>query len=132
MDQVSQGKQRLRNITDLLQERITQYVSRQPIGVDGPKFQEEFSQIKIENDMVNTFFDEINKMSDHFTFNFVETLKADLETILLTLYQSATECATFFTFMLVMLRRLSPIEGSFANTLMLAKSVALRINSDHS
>ena len=81
--------------------------------------------------MVNTFFDEINKMSDHFTFNFVESLKSDLETILQTLYQSATECATFFTFMLCMLRRLSPIDGSFANTLMLAKSVALRINSDH-
>jgi len=82
--------------------------------------------------MVNTFFDEINKMSDHFTFNFIEALKSDLETILLTLYQSATECATFFTFILVMLRRLPPIEGSFANTLILAKSVALRINSDHS
>jgi len=32
--------------------------------------------------MVNTFFDEIHKMSDHFTFNFVESLKMDFEAIL--------------------------------------------------
>ncbi len=61
-------------------------MSRQPTGGDGPSFQAEFSQIKIENDMVSTFFDEINKMSDHFTFNFVESLKSELETILQTLY----------------------------------------------
>jgi hypothetical protein len=61
-------------------------VSRQPTGGDGPYFQAELSQIKTENNMVNTFLDEINKMSDHFTFNFVESLKSELETILQTLY----------------------------------------------
>lgn len=63
--------------------------------------------------MVNTFFDEIHKMSDHFTFKFIESLKLDFEAILATLYQSATECATFFSFLICMLRRLSPLEGSF-------------------
>ena len=28
--------------------------------------------------MVNTFFDEIHKMSDTFVFNFIETLKQDV------------------------------------------------------
>ena len=32
--------------------------------------------------MVNTFFDEIHKMSDHFTFNFIEILKLDIEALL--------------------------------------------------
>jgi len=45
-----------------------------PVG-DEPSYLSEFGQLKIENDMVNTFFDEIHRMSDHFTFNFVESLK---------------------------------------------------------
>lgn len=80
--------------------------------------------------MVNTFFDEIHRMSDAFVFNFVESLKQDFETIVQTLYLSATECATFFTFLISMLRRLSPIDGSFTNTLILAKMTANRINAD--
>jgi len=80
--------------------------------------------------MVSTFFDEIHKMSDHFSFNFVESLKLDFETLLATLYISATECSTFFTYLLSMLRRLSPIDGAFTNTLLLAKQTAIRINSD--
>lgn len=122
----------------MLQERITHFVSKQATGdSNGDKnneivsYQQEFSQLKIENDMVNTFFDEIHHMSDAFVFNFIETLKQDFETILQTLYQSATECATFFTFLISMLRRLSPIDGSFTNTLILAKMTATRINSDH-
>lgn len=121
-----------------MQERISQFVSRNnnqnnSAGGDdsqGVSFQQEFSQLKIDNDMVNTFFDESHKMSDHFTFNFIETLKLDFEIILTTLYQSSTECATFFTYLLGMLRRLSPIDGSFTNTLLLCKQTAVRINSD--
>jgi hypothetical protein len=71
--------------------------------------------------MVNTFFDEINKMSDHFTYNFVEYLKQDMENILSIIQQSATEQSTYFTFMTIMLRRLSPIDGAFANTLLHCK-----------
>lgn len=36
------------------------------------------SQLRIENDMVTTFFDNITKLSDHFTFSFVEELKKDV------------------------------------------------------
>jgi hypothetical protein len=61
------AKQRHRSIMDILHERITQYVSNENAS--------EFSQLKIENDMVNTFFDEIHRMSEQFTFNFIETLK---------------------------------------------------------
>lgn len=90
----------------------------------------EFSQLKIENDLVNVFFDEIHKMSDSFTFNFIEALKQDIEQIMVTLFQSGTEIATFYTLLTIMLRRLSPIESSFANTLIFAKQLALKINQD--
>jgi len=79
--------------------------------------------------MVNTFFDEIHKMSDHFTFNFVESLKQDLDGIMQVLNLSATECGTFYTFLIVMLRRLSPIDGAFASTMGLCKLLAMKINS---
>jgi hypothetical protein len=122
MDQISSSGQRLpRSITDLLHEKITNFVNRN-IAVGGePSYQAEFAQLKIENDMVNTFFDEIHKMSDHFTFNFVESLKQDLENIMQILNLGATECGTFYTFLTVMLRRLSPNEGAFTSTLMLCK-----------
>jgi hypothetical protein len=38
----------------------------------------EMSQLRIENDMVTTFFDNVTKLSDHFTFSFVEELKKDV------------------------------------------------------
>lgn len=82
--------------------------------------------------MVNTFFDEIHKMSDHFTFNFVESLKQELDTIMQVIQQSATEQATCFTLLTLMLRRLSPIDGAFANTLLLCKQIIQRLNSDQS
>ena len=99
---------------------------------DEISYQAEFGQLKIENDMVNTFFDEIHKMSDHFTFNFVESLKQDLDNIMQVLNHSATECGTFFTFLNVLLRRLSPIDGAFTSTMILTKQIALRINSSSS
>ncbi len=44
----------------------------------------EMSQLRIENDMVTTFFDNITKLSDHFTFSFVEELKKDVRNSNLT------------------------------------------------
>jgi hypothetical protein len=82
--------------------------------------------------MVNTFFDSINKMSDSFTFSFIEELKQDIESILHTLYANATECITFFTFLLVLLRRLCPVDGAFTNTLLFTKTLIARINKDES
>ncbi len=38
----------------------------------------ELSQMRFENDMVTTFFDNITKLSDNFTFSFVEELKKDV------------------------------------------------------
>jgi hypothetical protein len=46
------------------------------------------SQLRIENDMVTTFFDNITKLSDHFTFSFVEELKKDVSTLFT--YSSST------------------------------------------
>jgi hypothetical protein len=56
--------------------------------------------------MVTTFFDNVTKLSDHFTFSFVEELKKDIDMIIQTLYQSANELAVFYTYLLMLLRKL--------------------------
>lgn len=63
-------KQAKKTITDVLQEIIT--------NRSGKDTNNEMSQLRIENDMVTTFFDNITKLSDHFTFSFVEELKKDV------------------------------------------------------
>jgi hypothetical protein len=111
----------------VLHDKITQFVTK------NAEYGAEFNKLKIENDMVNTFFDEINKMSDGFTFNFIEELKHDVEKnglLLDTLYHSATECSTFFSFLLVLLRRLCPVDGAFTNTMLFTKMLINRINRD--
>jgi len=65
-------KQHKKTITDVLQDIITNKSSKDTNN--------EMSQLRIENDMVTTFFDNITKLSDHFTFSFVEELKKDVRT----------------------------------------------------
>lgn len=115
---------RTKTITDVLHDKITNFVTK------NTEYGVEFNKLKIENDMVNTFFDEINKMSDQFTFNFIEELKIDIESLLNTLYNSATECSTFFSFLLVLLRRLCPVDAAFTNTLLFTKILIGHINKD--
>ena len=63
----------------MLNERIQAFVQKPDTQLSGATdYAAEFSQLKIENDLVSSFFDEIHKMSDAFTFNFVETLKQDV------------------------------------------------------
>jgi hypothetical protein len=69
-------KQQKKTITDVLQDIITNKSNKDTNN--------EMSQLRIENDMVTTFFDNITKLSDHFTFSFVEELKKDVRNLNLT------------------------------------------------
>lgn len=91
--------------------------------------------------MVTTFFDNVTKLSDHFTFSLVEELKKDvtqyiynlnlqIDLIVQILYQSANEIAIFYTYLLMFLRKLSPVQNSFTNTLMFCKTLSRKINED--
>jgi hypothetical protein len=80
--------------------------------------------------MVTTFFDNITRLSDHFTFSFVEELKKDIDVIVGTLYQSANELAIFYTYLLMLLKKLQPVQGTFVNTLIFCKTLAKKINED--
>ena len=63
-------KQQKKTITDILQDMIANKSAKDTNN--------EMSQLRIENDMVTTFFDNVTKLSDHFTFSFVEELKKDV------------------------------------------------------
>lgn len=80
--------------------------------------------------MVFAFFSGVHQLSDHFAFNFIEELKLDIEDIVLTLYKSANELATFYTFLLMLLRNASTNDSSFTNTLIFCKSLAAKLNED--
>jgi hypothetical protein len=73
-------RQQRKTIADILQDIIT--------NKSGKDTNNEMSQLRIENDMVTTFFDNITKLSDHFTFSFVEELKKDVSSfnVLINLY----------------------------------------------
>ena len=60
----------------------------------------------------------------------MEFLKQDLDSVVAVIQQSPTEQSTYFTFMTIMLRRLSPIDGAFANTLLHCKQLITRLNND--
>ena len=59
-----------KSITELLHEKIANSNLRDSKG--------EMSLLKFENDMVTTFFDSIVKLSDQFTYSFIEELKRDV------------------------------------------------------
>lgn len=74
-------KIKMKSISDILNERIQAFVQKPDTSLSGgTDYAAEFSQLKIENDLVSSFFDEIHRMSDAFTFNFIETLKQDVST----------------------------------------------------
>ena len=71
----------------------------------------EISLLRVENDMVTSFFDNIGKFSDHFVTQFVEELRKDIDNLTLTLYTSRNELAIFSIYLAMLLRRLSPLSG---------------------
>ncbi len=77
----------------------------------------EISILRVENDMVTTFFDNIGKFSDQFVSQFIEELRKDIDNLTLTIYSSSNELAIFNTYLVMLLRRLSPLSTSFYQTL---------------
>ncbi len=111
-----------KSITDVLHELIT---SRSAKDTNN-----EISILRFENDMVTTFFDNITRFSDQFTYSFIEDMKKDIDSIVQTLYQGANELAIFYTYLLMILRKLSPVSGSFTNTLIFCKNLSRKLNDD--
>ena len=86
--------------------------------------------MKVEGDLVTSFFDQVDKMNDQTLYNFIEDLKRDIELIMNILYNSTNEMIVFFTYLLMLLKKLNPIDHSFTNTLHMCKNLAKEINNE--
>lgn len=91
---------------------------------------EELQALKIENDMVTSFFDSVGRLQDSSLYGFIEELKKDIEVIMQILYNSTNEMVCFFTYLSVMLRQLNPIDHSYTNVVAMCKNLAREINEE--
>lgn len=90
----------------------------------------EASKLKVEGDLVTSFFDQVDQLDDHTLFQFIEDMKRDKDLIMQTLFGSANEMIVFFSYLLLMLKRLQPISNSFTNTMQMTKELAGQINDE--
>ena len=90
----------------------------------------EISMLRVENDMVTSFFDNIEKFSDAFVVSFIEEMKKDMDSLTLTLYSSSNELAIFWTYLVMLLRRLSPLNSAFYSTKSFCQELAKKTVED--
>lgn len=90
----------------------------------------EISLLRVENDMVAAFFDSLARFSETFTHAFVEDLRRDVDTLVSTLFYSAGELVLFWTYMLVLLRKLDQQSTSFFSAIQLLKTLIARVQDD--
>jgi len=110
----------IKSILSYLNDKITTFLMS---GQD-PALQ----TIKIEGDLVTSFFESVNKLSDMTLYNFIEDLKKDIELIMQVIFNSGNEMTVFFTYLLILLKKLSPTDHSFTNTVHMIKNLAREIN----
>lgn len=115
-------KVKKKSVTEVLHEIITFTTMKDTNN--------EISILRVENDMVTTFFDNIGKFSDQFVSSFIEELRKDLDNLTLTIYSSSNELAIFNTYLIMLLRRLSHLSTSFYQTLQFCKHLAKKVIED--
>ena len=112
----------MKTIMSYLNEKVTNFIMNEK--------DPSLAQLKIEGDMVTSFFDAVDKMSDQSLYTFIEDMKKDIEVIMQILYNSTNEMIVFFTYLLLILKKLNPIDHSFTNAMHMCKNLAKEINED--
>lgn len=83
----------------------------------------ELGKIKIEGDLVTTFFDMVTAIDDSTLFQFIEDMKRDKELVMQILFGATNEMIVFFSYLLLMLKRLEPQSHSFTSVMHLLKEL---------
>jgi len=122
LDQQANPQPQTKTIISYLNDKITTFLMS---GKDP-----EMEKIRIDGDLVTAFFDSVDKISDSMLFSFIEEMKKDIDLIMQILYASTNEMIVFFTYLLMMLKKLSPVDHSFTNTIQMCKNMAKEINID--
>ena len=123
LDQNANPQAQNKTIISYLNDKITTFLMS---GKD-----KDLQQLKIEGDLVTSFFDNVDRMADSTLYAFIEDMKKDIDLILQILYNSTNEMIVFFTYLLILLKKLNPIDHSFANAMHMIKNLAREINDDN-
>lgn len=86
--------------------------------------------IKVEGDLVTSFFDCITSEYDDSILAFLEEMKKDIDLIMNILNNSANEMIVFFTYLLIMLKKLNTSDSSFISVTHMVKGLAREINDE--
>ena len=78
--------------------------------------------------MVTSFFDSVDKLSDAVLYKFIEEMKQDYDLIMNILFTNTNEMVVFFTYLLILVKKLNPLDHSFTNAIHMIKSLARDIN----
>jgi hypothetical protein len=116
-------QQQKRTIIGYLNDKITSFMMNHTKDPG-------LTRLKIEGDLVSSFFDNVDKLKDSTLYTFIEDLKREIDLIMQILYSSPNEIICFFTYLIVMLRRLNPIDHSYINIVHMCKNLAREVNED--
>ena len=122
LDQNANPQAQNKTIISYLNDKITTFLMS---GKD-----RELAQLKIEGDLVTSFFDNVDRVPDSVLFSFIEDMKKDIDLILQILYNSTNEMVVFFTYLLILIKKLNPIDHSFTNAMHMIKNLAREINDE--
>lgn len=112
-----------KSITDVLHEMI--------LHKNENDENNEFAIIRVDGDMVTSFFDNINKFSEEFIIGFIDDMRNDMENIINTIYSHVNELSVFYTYLVLILRRLPELSEGFDSSMQFCKSLAHKIVEDH-
>lgn len=86
--------------------------------------------IKVEGDLVTSFFDCVCSEYDECLVAFLEDMYTDLDLIMNILNNSANEMIVFVTYLVLLLKRLNTTDESFDKVIKMLKDLAKEINDE--
>lgn len=87
-------------------------------------------EIRVEGDLVTAFFDCLNSDFDQTLLAFLDEIKRDIELIMNILNNSANEMIVFFTYLLMMLKKMNTTDSSFVSVTHMIKGLTREINDE--
>ena len=116
-------QQHPRTILSYLNDKITTFL----MSEQASKLKQD---IKIEGDLVTSFFESASSEYDDAIMVFLEEMKQDIDFILNILNNNPNEMIVFFTYLLVLLKKLTVTDGSFLRVTNMVKWLAKEINDE--
>jgi hypothetical protein len=125
-DQLEQhvNPNQLKTIISYLNDKITTFLMSEAAT-------EMKQDIKIEGDLVTSFFDSVGSQYDECIVAFLDEMFNDIDLIMNILNNNANEMVVFFTYLVLLLKKLNTMDRSFDKVTKMVKDLAREINDEH-